>query len=120
MLNVPYLVVIVIIAYSLYGIACKRNLIKIILCVDLLSDAVNVFLIALDYRYKGIPPIITSEASRNLRWFSLTAVDPLPQALVLTAIVIDMCVLAMAISIAINIYEKYGTLDPRKIRRLAG
>jgi multicomponent Na+:H+ antiporter subunit C len=47
-------------------------------------------------------------------------VDPLPQALVLTAIVIGLAVTAMTVAIAIRIYEKYGTFDITKIRKLHG
>jgi multicomponent Na+:H+ antiporter subunit C len=47
-------------------------------------------------------------------------VDPLPQALVLTSIVIGLAVTALLVAIAIRIYEKYGTFDITKIRRLKG
>jgi multicomponent Na+:H+ antiporter subunit C len=47
-------------------------------------------------------------------------VDPLPQALVLTSIVIGLGVTALVISIALRIYEKYGTFDITKIRKLKG
>jgi len=48
------------------------------------------------------------------------AVDPIPQALVLTAIVIGVATTAMALSVAMLIYEKYGTLNIEEIRRLRG
>jgi multisubunit Na+/H+ antiporter MnhC subunit len=47
-------------------------------------------------------------------------VDPLPQALVLTAIVIGLGTTALMVSIAVRIHEKYDTLDVRKIRKLRG
>jgi multicomponent Na+:H+ antiporter subunit C len=47
-------------------------------------------------------------------------VDPLPQALVLTAIVISLAVTALMASMAIRLYEKYGTFDIARIRRLKG
>ncbi|MDH5662655.1 MAG: sodium:proton antiporter, partial [Elusimicrobiota bacterium] len=47
-------------------------------------------------------------------------VDPLPQALILTAIVIGLAVTVLIVSIAVRIYEKYGTFDITKIRRLRG
>jgi len=52
--------------------------------------------------------------------FINTAVDPLPQALVLTAIVIGLGSTALIISMCIRIYEKYGTFDITEIRRLKG
>jgi len=50
----------------------------------------------------------------------LNVVDPLPQALVLTAIVIGLAVTALIAAIAIRVYEKYKTFDITKIRRLKG
>jgi len=47
-------------------------------------------------------------------------VDPLPQALVLTSIVISLATTALVIAIALRIYEKYHTFDITKIRRLRG
>jgi multicomponent Na+:H+ antiporter subunit C len=45
-------------------------------------------------------------------------VDPIPQALVLTAIVIGLGVTALALALAIRVYGHYKTLDTRKIRGL--
>jgi multicomponent Na+:H+ antiporter subunit C len=47
-------------------------------------------------------------------------VDPLPQAMVLTTILIDLAITAVAVGLAVRIYEKYGTFDITKIRRLKG
>ena len=46
--------------------------------------------------------------------------DPIPQALTLTSIVIGACVTAMSMSLVIRMKESYGTLDTREIRRLRG
>ena len=47
-------------------------------------------------------------------------VDALPQAVVLTSIVIGLATTAMLIAIAMRIYEKYGTFDVTRIRELKG
>jgi multicomponent Na+:H+ antiporter subunit C len=47
-------------------------------------------------------------------------VDPVPQALTLTSIVIGACVDAMALSLVIKIYRKYHTIDSTEVRRLNG
>ena len=47
-------------------------------------------------------------------------VDPLPQAIVLTAIVIGLATTAMLMAIAIRLYKKYNTFDIRKIASLKG
>jgi multicomponent Na+:H+ antiporter subunit C len=47
-------------------------------------------------------------------------VDPVPQALVLTSIVIGLSVTMLMVAMAIRLYEKYGTLDITEIRKLKG
>jgi multicomponent Na+:H+ antiporter subunit C len=47
-------------------------------------------------------------------------VDPLPQALVLTSIVIGLGVLALMVALCVRLYERYGTFDITEIRRLRG
>jgi multicomponent Na+:H+ antiporter subunit C len=103
---------------GLYGVMVKRNLIKIIISLVILESAVNVFLVMVGYRRGGIAPILdkTMEAGAFVR----TTVDPLPQALVLTAIVIGLGVTAMTIAIAMRLYERYGTYDVKEIRKLKG
>ena len=61
-----------------------------------------------------IAPIIVNGADQTL------FVDPLPQALVLTAIVIGLGTTTLMISIAVRIFEKYKTFDIRKISKLKG
>ncbi len=47
-------------------------------------------------------------------------VDPIPQALTLTSIVIGACVTAMSLSLVVKLHDEYGTIDTREIRRLRG
>ena len=119
-MSFPYVICMVLVAISMYCILCKRNLIKIVIGLTVLGDSVNLFLICLGYKFGGIPPIITEEYLRNLPVFFTLAVDPLPQAFVLTAIVINMSITALALALAVKIYQYYGTLDTTKIRRLKG
>jgi len=96
---------------GLYIILTKRNLIKVIVGLNMVDTGVNLFLISIGYIGKGTAPIFSRpgiEASKM--------VDPVPQALVLTAIVIGVAVLALALSLAIRLYQHYGTLNLREIR----
>jgi multicomponent Na+:H+ antiporter subunit C len=47
-------------------------------------------------------------------------VDPLPQALVLTSIVIGLGTLALMVSLCLRMYEKFKTFDMSKINTLKG
>ena len=99
------------ISIGLYIILVKRNLIKVIIGLGILDTGVNLFLIAVGYVTKGTAPIFSRPGINPARM-----VDPVPQALVLTAIVIGVGVLALALSLAIRLYQHYGTLNLRKIR----
>lgn len=108
---------------GLYCAVVKKNMVKIVVGILIMEYAVNLFLIMLGYRHNGVAPIIDKTDLQSTAAFSnfvSSAVDPLPQALVLTAIVISLGSLALMISICIRTYEKYGTFDITEIRRLRG
>ncbi|MHC4361141.1 MAG: sodium:proton antiporter [Planctomycetota bacterium] len=110
---------------GLYCAVVKKNMIKIAIGIMIMEYAVNLFLIMLGYQADGRAPIvgegdIIGAANKISILFVSSSVDPLPQALVLTAIVISLGSLALMISICIRTYEKYGTFDITKIRRLKG
>ena len=109
-----YLMCLVLFLLGLYCILRKRNLIKIIVGLIISEYAVNLFFVLLGYRMEGRAPIYSSDQE------IVNMVDPLPQALVLTSIVIGLAVTALAVGIAIRIYEKYGTFDITEIKRLKG
>ncbi len=101
---------------GLYMILVKKNLVKLVLGLGFVESGVNLFLISLGYVWNKTAPILNKpELMQNPVGYT---VDPVPQALVLTAIVIGVAVTAMALSIVIVIYEKYGTLDISKIKEL--
>jgi multicomponent Na+:H+ antiporter subunit C len=74
---------------GLFIMLTKRNLIKVIIGLSILETGVNLFIISIGYISKGTAPIFSKAGleAKNM-------VDPVPQALVLTAIVIGLAVLA--------------------------
>ncbi len=113
-----YALCLVLFMIGLYGVVVKKNTVKIVLGIIIMEYAVNLFLILIGYRKDGIAPIISegTEASQFLQ----RAVDPLPQALVLTSIVIGLGVIALMVAICIRLYERYGTFDITEMKRLRG
>lgn len=109
-----YFLCLVLFSIGLYCVLSKRNLIKIIIGLGIMRHAIHLFFILVGYRIEGQPPILAKEK------IILNMVDPLPQALVLTAIVIGLAVTCLIVAIAMRIYEKYGTFDITQIRRLKG
>ena len=96
---------------GLYIISVKSNLIKVIIGLSILNTGINLFLIAIGYTKNGTAPIFSGKGIEAARM-----VDPVPQALVLTAIVIGVAILALALSLAIRLYQHYGTLNLQKMR----
>ena len=109
-----YLMCFILFSIGIYCILVKRNLIKIIIGIGIAEYAVNLFFILVGYRAQGRAPILAKQQVVQ------DMVDPLPQALILTNIVIGLAVTVLIVAIAIRIYEKYGTFDITKIRRLRG
>ncbi len=109
-----YILCLVLFCVGLYCILRKRNIIKIIVGVIIAEYAVNLFFILVGYRWEGRSPIHAPDAP------VLNMVDALPQAVVLTSIVIGLATTALLVALAMRIYGKYGTFDITKIRELRG
>ena len=109
--NLPYFTVVALIFIGLATILLKRNLIKILLGINILESAVNLLIIALGYREGGVAPIFTLAPSTYM-------VLPTPQALCLTSIVIGVATTALLLTFAMLLYRAYGVTDVDKIREL--
>ncbi len=109
-----YLLCLTLFSIGLYCVVRKRNLIKIIIGIGIMDYAVNLFFVLIGYRENGRSPIFAdNQVIKNM-------VDPLPQAVVLTSIVIGLSVMLLLVAIAIRIYDKHGTFDITKIDKLKG
>jgi len=119
----PFLLAFMLLVIGIYAIIAKRNVIKVIVGLLILDYAVNLVLILMGYRGSGdgaaaLAPIKTPGLSEQM--MLERAVDPLPQALVLTSIVIGLSVAALVVALAIRLYDKYGTFDTGLMRNLRG
>lgn len=90
-----------------------RNLFKMLLGLSVMESGVNLLLVALGYVKNATAPIFSEYPKLYEK-----VVDPIPQALVLTAIVIGVAFLGMGLAIVIRIKEKYGTVDVEKLKEL--
>lgn len=111
---IPFLACIVLFLIGLYAIVTKRNIIKIVIGFALMEYGINLLFALIGFRHGGIAPIIT-QVDMPRRF-----VDPVPQALVLTAIVIALGTTALMLAVALRIYNRYKTFDIAEIRKLKG
>jgi multicomponent Na+:H+ antiporter subunit C len=93
---------------GLWGMLTQRNMIRIIIGFSLTDTGVHMVMVSIGYVTGGTAPIINnavpiSEAASRV-------VDPVPSALVLTAIVIGLGVTAVMLSYAVRIYKARKTL----------
>lgn len=84
---------------GLYTLASNRNMIKMVIAIEILLDAAHLNFIAFSASPTG-------------------GVDPLAHVIVITSIVIGGCIAAIALSLIVNAYRHYGTINVRKLRRL--
>lgn len=99
---------------GLYCVITKRNLLKMVIGVAIMEYAINLFIVIIGYVSGGEDPVLT----KNMELFAM--VDPLPQSVALTTIMIGLATLILVVAISIRLYEKYGTLDITNIRKLKG
>ena len=111
---IAYMLCMVLFSIGLYCVLRKRNIIKMIIGIGIMEYAVNLFFVLIGYLEGGSSPIYARGQTIS------KMVDPLPQVIVSTAIVLGLSVTLLLISIAIKLYEKYGTFDITKINKLKG
>lgn len=116
MITLNYMVSFFLIFLGLYCIIVKKNLVKTVIGANIMDYGVNLLIISVGYVPGGTAPIFTASEITPTSYF----VDPIPQALTLTSIVIGACITAVSLALVIRLEEAYGTLDTSEIRRLRG
>lgn len=84
----------------------RRNFLRVVIGFMLISNAINLVIFIVGRLTRGLPPIVPYHEEQVL-----AAANPLPQALILTAIVISFGVTAFAFTLAYRVYRSLGTLD---------
>ena len=87
----------------------RRSIVKLIIGLGLLSHAANLLIFTVAGLRRFIPPLISEEAGARYA-------DPLPQALILTAIVIGFGVQAFALVLIHRAVQTVGTDDLDKMK----
>ncbi len=100
------------IAIGAAGLALSRHLLRLVLALGVAEAGANLLLVLAGYRWGAVAPILAGQPS------NVPMVDPVPQALVLTAIVIGVGVQALAVALLIRVKTAYGTLDLEELRTL--
>ncbi|MDG1204429.1 MAG: cation:proton antiporter subunit C [Pseudomonadales bacterium] len=104
-----YWVFAILLMIGFYAVIAKANLIKKLIGLSIFQSAVFLMYISMDKVEGGTAPIIKPGVVDQL--YS----NPLPQVLILTAIVVGVSTLALGLAIVVRIKERYGTIEENEI-----
>ena len=106
--TVEYLLTIVLLLVGLYGIVARQHFLRKLMAMNILQVAVIVFFIALSAKSGATVPVVIEDGHEvNVASY----VNPLPHALMLTAIVVSVSTTGVALALLIRIRRRYGTLS---------
>ncbi len=111
-----YICAVALIIMGFYTMLKKHNLFKIVIGMSILDYGINLLIVTIGFKPGGTAPIFNINELDPGSFF----VDPVPQALTLTSIVIGACVTALALALVAKLNLAYGTIDTNEIRRLNG
>jgi len=98
---------------GLYGILMKRNLVKQVIGLSIFQSAIILFFIVMAYKSGGtVPDFDLRLGDQNADAY----INPLPHALMLTAIVVGVATVGVALALLIRVWEGFGTLDEATLR----
>jgi len=104
-----YWVVIVLMMAGLYMLIARYNLIKKMIGLSIFQTSIFYLYISLGKVSGGTPPILLDDPN-------VVYSNPLPHVLILTAIVVGVATTAVALALAVRIFEAYGTIEEDEIR----
>lgn len=107
---------ILLILTGLWGILTQKNIIKMIIGFSLFDTGIHIVMVGVGYVEGKTAPIL--DEAVQVKEAAGEIVDPLPQAMVLTAIVIGIGITALMLAYALRLYQKKKTLDIQKFNDL--
>lgn len=107
---------ILLILIGLWAIISQKNIIKMIIGFSLFDTGIHIVMVGVGYVRGKTAPVL--DEAVNVKEAARQIVDPLPQALVLTAIVIGLGITALMLAYALRLYQKKKTLDVKKFNDL--
>ncbi|SFS96011.1 cation:proton antiporter subunit C [Halostagnicola kamekurae] len=109
-----YALMFVLLGIGLYMMIAHENLVKKLIGVNLFQSAIFLFFVSMAYVDGGSSPIVPPHPTEG----ELFVASPLPQVIVLTAIVVGIALTAVGLALIIRIYSEYGTLREDTLREV--
>jgi multicomponent Na+:H+ antiporter subunit C len=111
--NMSYWMCFLVLTVGLYGMLMKRNYVKKVIALTVFQAAIILFFVIAAYKDGGGVPVLDRSigAERAEAYMS-----PLPHTLMLTAIVVGVATVGMALALLIRIHQGFDTLDEDTLR----
>ncbi len=114
--RVNYFIYIILMVLGMYGIIVKNNLLKKIIGMNILQTAIILFFISIGAKNKATVPIVEhAHGAENHAIHAVNYINPLPHVLMLTAIVVAVATLGVALALIIRLHREYNTLEEDEI-----
>ncbi|MDF1801041.1 MAG: cation:proton antiporter subunit C [Planctomycetota bacterium] len=113
-----YALYVVLMMIGFYGVIAKKNLIKQALGLGLFSTGIFLFYISMGVVEGGTAPVWWTTDEAHLLKAAGPYDNPLTHVLILTAIVVSVSTLAVAMALIVNIQRAYGTIEEDEIRAI--
>jgi multicomponent Na+:H+ antiporter subunit C len=111
-----YWVYITLMMIGLYAMIAKNNLVKKIIGMNIFQTAIILFYISIGAKKGATIPIIEhGHGAGSHAVHAADYINPLPHVLMLTAIVVAVATLGVALALVIKIYRRYNTLEEDEI-----
>ncbi len=115
-----YWLYIILMMIGLYAMIVKNNLIKKLVGMNIFQTAIILFYISIGYKEDATLPIIVNahgvHSPEELAINTAEYINPLPHVLMLTAIVVSVATLGVALALSVKVYQQYKTLEEDEIR----
>ncbi len=98
---------------GIYGMMAKQNLLKKLMGMNILQVGVILFFLSYSPKLGGTIPVL--DPSRGDPGSAADYANPLPQALMLTAIVVSVATTGVALALLVRIWRRYGSLEEDEI-----
>ena len=114
--NFNYVIVVILMMIGLWSMLAQKNLIKKCIGMAIFQTGIILFFISIGAKDNALIPILTEAANHTYPISDVSKVaNPLTQILMLTAIVVGVATLGVALALAQKIYQQHSSFDEDEI-----
>ena len=110
-----YMLTFILMALGLFGMIFCSNYMKKLMCMNVLQVSIILFFLTFGQKDGGTLPVIMGTITDSESY-----INPLPHALMLTAIVVSLGTTGVGLALLMKIKDLYGTIEEDEIRRKRG